>query len=317
MSLPREYRIRELYLKFFEENFPRDRVAELLDSMADCEAKLIKRLSRINRLRDKTPNEAIFSAYLYSLFDAYSSGRHRISSLKELVRFKHHFTYDPGAHYPRNQLIINQTLRHCKVFELLNREEVHRLALSISLFQSFLNSVPKATLSSLSARLGEFVLHKVNAILDDETYDQRVRLYGQLVQTATKDIASSLETTRLALQCMPVGEQKSSNIFLYIIVKLYRLWPEVPPRLLHIPVDADLSRVVARIGLTRRRLSNLEYSSISYMAIQTLAKRLLPENPAALYGLKYVAKVWCKPRSPNCVECPMNGVCDYAQAVLL
>lgn len=317
MALPREYRIRELYLKFLEENFSRDRATELVTILADSEAKLMIRLARISDREDGSMKQVIFYAYLFSVFDAYTSGRHRISSLKEIRRFRRHFRYETGTDVTRNRLIITEALRNCKLWERLEEEGIDTVAASIALFQTYLNSTQTTTLSRFSAGLKAFATYRVSAVLDDESYRQRARLYGHLLQTPTGKIASRIETIRLALQCMPSGDQKSSNVFLYIITKVFGLWTEAPARLLHVPVDTDLSRVLFRIGLTRKQLGNPEYSAISYAAIQTLARRLAPENPSILYGLKHIARVWCKSRSPDCEGCPMNGICSYAQTMLL
>ncbi len=317
MALSREYRVRELYLKFFEENFPPERTREFISVLNDSEIKLLKRLSRVSDPKDKTRNRAVFNAYLYSLFEVYTRRRQRISSLKEVKRFSHNYASNTEGDYLTIQPNVVQALTHCKLWELLEEEEANHLAKSMALFQEFLNSLRTTTLTDFSISLREFIINKVSALLDEEPYMERVRLYGQLIQTSTKEPASPIEAARLALQCMPVGNQKSANIFLYIILKVYRLWPEASTRLLHVPADNDLSRVIFRIGMTQKKLGNLEYGTIGYSAIQTLAKRLIPENPSELYGLKHIAKVWCRSRSTDCDQCPMSAICSYAQSVLV
>ncbi len=317
MSLSREYRIRELYLKFFEENFSRERAKEFVSLLSNSEIRLLKRLAKLNDHQDSSQNETIFYAYIYSLFDVYTRGPHRISSLKELNRFKHHYTYKANSDQPGNRLEIAQALTHCKLSWILDEKGADTLAATIVLFQRFLTPLQQVTLPNFSAALKEFVIHKVSALLDDEQYTQRVRLYGQLIQTPTREIASGIEAVRLALQCMPLGDQKSANTFLYIVIKVCGVWPEAPFRLLQVPVDTDISRVLFRIGLTRKKMGNLESGTIGYAAIQTLAKRLVPENPSAFYSLNHIARVWCKSRSTDCNQCPMSSICSYAQSVLL
>ncbi len=317
MALSREYRIRELYLKYFEENFSRERIREFDSVLNESEIRLLKRLSRVIDQEDGTRNRAIFNAYLYSLFEVYTRHRKRISSLKELNRFSHHYVYDTEHDYVTNRPRIIQALTHCKLWELQDEEEANQLVASITLFQEFLNSLQNIALIEFSTSLKKFVTNKVSALLEEGPYNERVRLYGQLIQTPTREIASHIETVRLALQCMPVGDQKSANIFLYIIVKVFKFWPEASTRLLHVPSDNDLSRVIFRIGMTQKKLGNLEYGTIGYAAMQTLAKRLIPENPSALYGLKHISKVWCRSRSTECDQCPMNSICAYAQSVLV
>ncbi len=317
MSLSREYRIRELYLKFLEENFPRERAKEFASLLGNSEIRLLKRSSRVTNFQDRTENETIFYAYVYSLFDVYARGRRRISSVKELNRFRRHYTYKTGSNQPRNRLDVAQALTHCKLSWILDEKEAGALATTIALFQEFLTSLQQVTLPDFSTALKDFVIHKVSALQDDEQYAKKVRLYGQLIQTPTREIASDIEAVRLALQCMPLGDQKSANTFLYIIVKVCGVWPDAPIRLLQVPVDTDLSRVIFRIGLTRKQMGNLESGTMGYAAIQALAKRLVPENPSALYSLKHIAKVWCKSRSTDCNNCPMSSICSYAQSVLL
>jgi hypothetical protein len=317
MALSREYRIRELYLKFFEENFSRERTREFVSILNQSEIRLLKRLSRLSNPEDETRNKAIFNAYLYSLFEFYARHRQRISSLKELKRFLQHYPYQETGDYLTNLPAITQALAHCKLWELQTEDEANQLAASVALFQEFLNSLPSVLLADFSDSLKKFVTQKVSALLDEEPFGERVRLYGQLIQTPTRDAASRLEAVRTALQCMPIGNQKSSNIFLYIILKVYGLWPEASTSLLHVPADTDLSRVMFRIGITQKKLGNLEYGTIGYSAMQTIARRLNPKNPSALYGLKRVSKLWCKSRSTACDQCPMNSICSYAQSILV
>ncbi len=317
MALSREYRVREIYLKFFEENFPRDRAREFTTILNDIEARLLKRLSRVGYSKDTTRNEEVLSAYLYSLFEVYTRRRQRISSLKEVKRFSRNYRFNQGVDFATIRPNVIQALTHGKLWELLEETEVNHLATSVALLQEFLYSAQSTTLIDFSTSLKEFVTNKVSAILDEEPYMDRVRLYGQLLQTSTMEEAQLIEAVRLALQCMPTGDQKSANIFLYIVLKIYKLWPEASVRLLHVPADNDLSRVIFRIGLTQKKLGNLEYGTIGYSAMQTLASRLIPENPSRLYGLKHVAKVWCRSRSTDCDQCPMNSVCSYAQSILV
>lgn len=317
MALSREYRIRELYLKYFEENFPRERTRELISLLNDSEARLLKRLSKVSDPKDTTRNKAVLNAYLYSLFEVYTHGRKRISSLKEVKRFSRNYTYNAQGDYVTVRPGIIQALTHCKLWELLDEEDADQLATSIALFQEFLNSPRQTNFVDFSTALKEFVTAKVSALLDEEPYVERVRLYGQLLQTSARETASPIEAVRLALQCMPTGDQKSANIFLYIMLKVYRLWPDASAKLLHVPADNDLSRVIFRIGMTQKKLGNLEYGTIGYSAMQTLAKRLVPENPSELYGLKHVSKIWCRSRSADCDQCPMSSVCTYAQSILV
>ncbi len=317
MSLSREYRIRELYLKFFEENFSRERVREFVSLLGDSEVRLLKRLSKLKDHGYDTEKERIFYALVYSLFDVHTRGRHRISSLKELGRFKRHYSLRPSSSEPDNRIDIAQALMHCKLSWILNEKEADTLTTTITLFQEFLTPLDAITLPNLSKALKTFVLQKVSSVLDDDEYAQKVRLYGQLIQTPTHETASHIEAIRLALQCMPIGDQKSANTFLYVTAKVYGVWPDLPIRLLQVPVDTDLSRVIFRIGLTRKQLGNLESGTMGYAAVQSLAKRLVPENPSALYSLKHVAKVWCRSRSTDCSQCPMSSVCTYAQSALL
>lgn len=317
MSLSREYRIRELYMKFFEENFSRERAKEFVSLLGNSEIRLLKRLTKLNDHEDRNEKETIFYAYIFSLFEVYTRGRRRISSLKELNRFRRHYTFKTSSKQLNGQIDIAQALAHCKLSWVLNEKEADTLATTIALFQELLTSLQTTTLPNFSTSLKEFVIHKVCALLDDEQYSQRVRLYGQLIQTPTDGVASNIEAIRLALQCMPIGDQKSANTFLYVIVKAYGDWPDTPIRLLQVPVDTDLSRVIFRIGLTRKQLGNLESGTIGYAAFQALAKRLVPENPSALYSLKHIAKVWCRSRSTECNQCPMSSICSYAQSVLL
>ncbi len=316
MALSREYRIRELYLKHLEESFPKDRIAVFVSSLQDCESKLLARFSRIESLGNVNMSQAVLDAYAYSVFEFYSSKRYRMGTLKELERFKRNFAGLTGD-YDSNLSVVTDALQHCKVAEILPEDELQRLVLSITLFGDFLFSFQKAGLNNFAEELRDFVLGKVNRKLDEPTYQARIRLYGRLLQTRAKNPDSSLEVTRLALQCLPVGDQRSSNLFLYLVVRVSQLWPEAQIRMLQVPLDSDLSRVIARIGLTQRQLSNFEYGGISYAVIQSLARHLVPENPSSFFGLKYVGKVWCRSRSPDCIECPMNPVCSYAQAVLM
>src|SRR5712692_8470497 len=211
MALSREYRIRELYLKYFEENFSRERIREFDSVLNESEIRLLKRLSRVIDQEDGTRNRAIFNAYLYSLFEVYTRHRKRISSLKELNRFSHHYVYDTEHDYVTNRPRIIQALTHCKLWELQDEEEANQLVASITLFQEFLNSLQNIALIEFSTSLKKFVTNKVSALLEEGPYNERVRLYGQLIQTPTREIASHIETVRLALQCMPVGDQKSAN----------------------------------------------------------------------------------------------------------
>lgn len=317
MALSREYRIRELYLKFLEENFSRERTREFRSVLGDSEIRLLKRLSRVNDSGGGTQNEAIFNAYLYSLFEFYTHRRQQISSLKELKRFSNHYVHNTGGDHIRNRPYITQALTHCKLWGLQQEEEADELVTTIALFQEFLNSLHNTALAEFSDSLKDFVIHKASAQQDETLYMEKVRLYGQLIQTPTRDTASRIEAVRLALQCMPVGDQKSANIFLYIMIKVSGLWSEASPSMLHVPADGDLSRVIFRIGITQRKLGNLEYGAIGYSAMQALAKRLVPENPSALYGLKHISKLWCKSRSTACDQCPMSSICSYAQTILV
>ncbi len=317
MALSREYRVRELYLKSFEENFSRDRAARLIADLEECDSKLHTRFSKIGDLREKTAPEIFFLAYVYSLLDYLTLSRHHISPLKDLRRFEQHFAYSTSHRYPSNEDSVLEALAYCRLFDVLDNEATSRLAKAISLFQTFLNSLQELSLRSFSNQLKEFILYTVSGIAEAEEYQKNLRLYGQLLQTSVRNPESSVEAIRLALQCMPSTGQRSSNLFLYIIIRVYDFWPEVPKRSLHVPTDVDLRRVINRIGLTQTRPGNLEYGAVGYLAVQMLARRLASKDPAILYALKYVSKIWCRPRTTACERCPMNEVCSYAETVLL
>lgn len=65
--------------------------------------------------------------------------------------------------------------------------------------------------------------------------------------------------------------------------------------------DVHLIRVFRRLGLVE--------GSTEQEAIQA-ARRLCPEYPAILDAPAWhIGRKWCRPKNPNCPECPLSAVC--------
>lgn len=314
MALSREYRIRELYLKHFDENISRETKVEFLTLLEEMDGKVIRHLSKIRGDSGDPSVWDMVDTYAYALFDTYANSRHHISPMKELNRWRRHRMLEPDGDQLAKLDRVLSALAECKLAVILSDEGLNALASTLRLFIEFLQSTSDFTLQRFAISLREYVLYTVCPVLEEAVFEEKVRLYGRLLQIHPHDGATSAEAIRVALQCMPAGDAKSSNVFLFVMVKCWKIWPQVRMESLHTPVDVDVNRVIGRIGITPRHLSNFDYEGIGYAVIQALSRRLVPENPSALYSLKYVGSVWCKSRSANCAECQLNDVCAYAQA---
>ena len=74
-----------------------------------------------------------------------------------------------------------------------------------------------------------------------------------------------------------------------------------------VPVDVQVKKVFRRVF---RNILNKEWE---YDDIQLLARYIFPEFPAKIDSLFHsVGRKYCKDRKPNCSECPLGDICDYA-----
>jgi len=85
-----------------------------------------------------------------------------------------------------------------------------------------------------------------------------------------------------------------------------------------IPIDVNVRKVASRVFKNIKWIPWHLYwkhkkTDQVDKDIQFLARCIFPEFPARIDTLFFnVGRRWCEERKPNCSECPLREVCDYA-----
>jgi endonuclease III len=69
---------------------------------------------------------------------------------------------------------------------------------------------------------------------------------------------------------------------------------------LNVKPDFHVKRVFMRVGFTKSPDNN---------EIIEAALKLFPRDPSKLDAVWDIGKIWCRPTSPNCRECPLKSAC--------
>jgi len=84
--------------------------------------------------------------------------------------------------------------------------------------------------------------------------------------------------------------------------------------LTEIPIDVHIKRIFTRVfkGFIETKIRRKEF----YMDVQNLAKAIYPEA-SGLVDLVFwnIARDYCKPKNPKCIECPLSKVCITANTL--
>lgn len=125
------------------------------------------------------------------------------------------------------------------------------------------------------------------------------RVYGGSAENIWNDNPTMLDLISRFQQFEGIGQKKAS-----MAANLLRTEVGISMRLTassQVSYDVHVSRVFLRTGLTEED---------SERAVQSAARSLSPEDPGALdLPAWWIGREWCRPASPNCAKCPINGVC--------
>lgn len=168
------------------------------------------------------------------------------------------------------------------------------VAHSISLFAAFLKTSKKESFREFALTLRRFALEKAP---DLGIGWKRDTLLGGLLRLEVRqkdDPISLMRTLESALKCFPGVGEKVSALFLYYAGYIFNIWKDIPHDLIEVPVDWNLVKPYAMLGLTSTPLEQLkERPQLATDSIQETAREMFRDDPGKLYGLWVVGHEWC------------------------
>jgi len=121
------------------------------------------------------------------------------------------------------------------------------------------------------------------------------------------DIEGLVEKLRYSLICFPHFSPSTANMFIYLIIKCYKLW-KVPYNLLRVSYFAGLVKIILKLKLINRKITRSHtFSSHHYIALQELGRTICLKDPTKLLVLEYINRIFCK--NKKCKECNLNKLC--------
>ena len=168
------------------------------------------------------------------------------------------------------------------------------VALSISLFATFLEQESHANFQSFALALRAFILEKAPTLALGWKRDV---LLGELLRLEVlrrTDPHSLVRSVEGSMKCFPGVGDKVYSLFLYYTGHVLKIWNDIPLSLLEVPTDWNLVKPFAMLRFTSTPLEQLkERPQLAASSIQETAKEMFRDDPGKLYGLWVVGHEWC------------------------
>ncbi len=168
------------------------------------------------------------------------------------------------------------------------------VALSISLFASFLRAGDYPNFSKFAHSIRRFILEKAPSL---SLGWKRDILLGELLRLEVKqktDPLSLVNSFESSMKCLPAVGEKVYSLFLYYVGHVLNVWNDVPLSLLEVPTDWNLVKPYSMLQFSSIPLEQLkERPQLAAASIQQTAREMFREDPGKLYGLWVVGHEWC------------------------
>lgn len=259
---------------------------------------------------NKISRKALMDTFTYSIFDLYywKLRKKGTTPTEELKKFKE--TINTLDKYLDEDLIYYTLKDECKYIGKLTRRNIEKIISTLRYVAESIERVNKRSLIEFSKVLRNHVMFNISKELPDPMFSRKARYYGLLTSNIIDNKSSALEGIRLSIACLPKGHPYIADLFLYLTSKLLGVWNGTIKSQLHPPIDVGVSEVCLSLGLTDKKLENLQYLSLHYEVFQTISQALFPEDPSKMIVLRTVAERWCYDKDWKlCKNCWLNETC--------
>lgn len=248
--------------------------------------------------------------FTLSIFDKYnwklrSKGE---SSVKEYKRFKK--TVMKFEDYLDEDLLYYAIKDECHELSNISKSEIEKIIKSMSYLAQGLNSIKDLEFISFANSIRKHLMFNISKEIPDKIYKVKSHYYGMLTMIKVEDNTSALETLKTSIQCLPIGEQYVTNMYLYLMFIILEAWNIDFKTQVYAPLDYGISEVLLSLGLTDKRIEDMEYENSGYKAYKVINELLFPEEPSKIMVARAVAERWCYQRKIKvCNECWFNNTC--------
>ncbi|MEM0211097.1 MAG: hypothetical protein QXM35_00320 [Candidatus Methanomethylicia archaeon] len=308
-----EKRIWDKYLTKFSAKIEGGLLKDLRNEM-DKRSEIVKThykrlLDNLNITTEDTRN-MLMDIFVYSVFDKYnwklrSKGE---TPSKEYKRFKSVVTkFD---YYLDEDLLYYAIKDECNELSNINKTDVERIIKSMSYLAQGLANIENFEFINFAESLRRHIMFNVSKDLPEKIYKIKSYYYGLLTMTKIKDNLTAIDSLKTSILCLPIGEQQIINMYLYLLLIVLNVWNVSGKTYVYSPLDNGVSEVLLSLGLTDKRIEDMEYENTGYKAYKIISEMLFPEEPSKMMVTRAVAERWCYQKKIKiCDECWFNNVC--------
>jgi hypothetical protein len=252
----------------------------------------------------------LMNTFAYSVFDKYNwklrdKGE---SPAKEYRRFKKTITRIED--YLDEDLLYYAIKDECNELSNLNRAEIERIITSMSQLANSIKDIKNIELINFANELKNYITFNTSKYIPEKIYRVKSQYYGALLMMNVKDNATAIEALKTIILCLPIGEQQIANMYTYLLTVILSIWNIAGRSNIYAPLDHGVAEVLLSLGLTDKRIENMEYESSGYKAYKIICDTLFPEDPSKMMVARAVAERWCYQRKIKiCDECWLNKLC--------
>lgn len=252
----------------------------------------------------------LIDTFAYSIFDKYNwklrdKGE---SPSKEYRRFKK--TINKIEDYFDEDLLYYAIKDECNELSNINRAEIERIITSMSQFANAIKNIKNIELINFANELKNYIIFNTSKDLPEKIYRVKSQYYGTLLMMNIKDNTTAIEALKTSILCLPIGEQQIANMYTYLLIVILNTWNISGRSIVYAPLDHGVAEVLLSLGLTDKKLENMEYESNGYKAYKIICDTLFPEEPSKMMVARAVAERWCYQRKIKiCDECWLNKLC--------
>ncbi|MCD6155097.1 MAG: hypothetical protein J7J22_04960 [Candidatus Verstraetearchaeota archaeon] len=309
----RERRIWDKYLKKFTSRLEGRLLEPLKKIIIEKEAETISQIFgklETAGIIGEDFRKMLVDIMAYTIFDRFYWKLRSLDEdpVAEFKRFKSTITNIDD--YLDGDLIYYALKDECKDMGKINRVTIERIISTLNYTAEIVKRIRRPTLIEVAKNFRSYVMFNVSKDMPEKLYVRKAGYFGLLTSTLIRDVESALESLRLSIIALPFGEQQVANNYLYILGKILKIWNIKVESNLKPALEPGIAEVLLSLGLTDKKLENMDYTSAQYLAYLRIAETLFPEDPTKIMVLRRVAEEWCYAGEwKRCGECWLNSSC--------
>lgn len=252
----------------------------------------------------------LMDTFTYSMFDKYnwrlrSKGE---TPSKEYKRFKGVILRFED--YLDEDLLYYAIRDECNELSNINKVDIERMIKSMSYLAKGIANVKSFELINVARVLREHLMFNVSKDLPEKIYKVKAYYYGLHTMMKVEDNLMAVESLKTSILCLPIGEQQIANMYLYLLLIILEAWNIGGKTNIYAPLDHGVSEVLLSLGLTDKRIEDMEFENTGYKAYKLISEILFPEEPSKMMVARAIAERWCYQKKIKiCDECWLNNLC--------